>query len=118
MSNTPEKGYITQEDVARANIMMALLRSFCDSIQGMKGIHRQKLKLKYNRLVKTSTAFIRELDKIQGLNAGYMDIYKDINNLLYEEANLSHEPAAEMVEVKDPEDRKDSKGEEPQGKDD
>jgi len=100
-----EKGFITQEEMARANIMLALLRAFCDSINEMKGHHRHAVKLKYNRLVKTANQFVKELDKIDALNDGYMGIYDDINNLLYEKGDISTESKSEVVE-----DKKKSKG--------
>lgn len=97
---TIEKGFVSQEGIARANIMLALLRAFCDSIQGMEGIQRHQLKLKYNRLVKTSQQYIKELDNIKGLSEGHMNIYEQINDLLYEKANISTGDKGEMVEDK------------------
>ncbi len=96
-----EKGFVSQEGIARANIMLALLRAFCDSIQGMEGIQRHQLKLKYNRLVKTSQQYIKELEKIEGLSDGYMNIYEQINDLLYEKRDISTGNESEMVEDKE-----------------
>ncbi len=96
-----EKGFVYQEGIARANIMLALLRAFCDSIQGMEGIQRHQLKLKYNRLVKTSQQYIKELEKIEGLSDGYMNIYEQINDLLYEKRDISTGNESEVVEDKE-----------------
>lgn len=96
-----EKGFMSQEDMARANIMLALLRAFCDSINGMQGTHRYALKLKYNRLVKTANQFVRELDKIDSLTNGYMGIYDDINNMLYEERDIHAGDDDKVVENQD-----------------
>jgi hypothetical protein len=107
-----EKGFMSQEDMARANIMLALLRAFCDSINGMSGAHRHALKLKYNRLVKTANQYIRELDKINALTDGYMAIYDDINDMLYEKRDIPTGAESEMVEDQDQQSGSNEKGKE------
>lgn len=110
--NAMEKGFMSQEDMARANIMLALLRAFCDSINGMQGVHRHALKLKYSRLVKTANQFVRELDKVKALSDGYMGIYDEINNMLYEKRDIPSGDESEVVEDKDKSKGSKNKGEE------
>lgn len=94
-------GLITAEELAKANIMMALLKAFNDSILNMNGLHRRALKQKYNRLVKCSLQYVKELDKMDKINNAYLNIYEDITNLLYEKADILSDTESESVENED-----------------
>ena len=75
---------MTEEQKSDVIMLMATMRAFNEQLYNLKGVHKQGMKMKFNRLLKVSAQYEREIVHITQNSQEFEDVYDALMDVILE----------------------------------
>ncbi len=89
---------MTKEQKSDVIMLIATMRAFNEQLYNLKGVHKQGMKMKFNRLLKVSAQYEKEIVHITENSQEFEDVYDALMDVIInvkEQINGQKEPNLE-----------------------
>ena len=82
---------MTKEQTAELNLLIATFRCFNEQLYNLKGVHSKVVKMKFNRLLKVSSQYEKEIVKWTDGSEELEQVYDVLMDIIIEVKRQSNE---------------------------